>query len=229
MTNEIINVLIADDHALIRQGVKSIISLEEDINIVGEADNGAKALELLEIQNPHVAILDVNMPILSGIKVLQILKEKSSSIKVIILTVENDIKLIHEAINLGADGYVLKDSAGTEIVDAIRTVYSGEKYIDKSLVSVLFSDIKSKNENTKNVLDSLTKREIEILLRISKGYSNKEIGNQLYLSEKTVKNYATNLFRKLSAPDRIHAAIIAFNSSIEDYYQTKYSKNQENN
>ena len=119
---------------------------------------------------------------------------------------------------------MLKDSSGTEIVDAIKTVYEGEKYIDKSLVSLLFSGIKSKDKKKSSVLDSLSKREIDVLIKISKGLNNKKIGEQLYLSEKTVKNYATNLFRKINVNDRVQATILAIENNIEEYYKLKYEE-----
>lgn len=221
-----IKILIADDHELIRKGLKSIISFEEDFNVVGEAENGEKVLEMLKVYEPDVILLDLNMPLLNGIKVIEYVKQYNSNVKIIVITVEDDKNVIHEAINIGADGYVLKDSAGTEIVDAIRIVYNGGKYIDKSLVATLFSDIKNKNNKTSNILDNLSKREIEVLLNISKGLSNKEIAKELFLSEKTVKNYTTNLFRKLTARDRVHATIKALDSSIESYYKTKYGSNE---
>ncbi|MBC8061260.1 MAG: response regulator transcription factor [Clostridiaceae bacterium] len=221
-----IKVLIADDHDLIRKGLRSIISFEEDIIIVGEVENGEKVLELLKLHEIDVILLDLNMPLLNGMKVIELAKKSNSDLKIIVITVENDSKVIHEAINIGADGYVLKDSAGTEIVDAIRSVYKGGKYIDKSLVATLFSDIRSKMDKTSNVLDILSKREVEVLLNISKGLSNKEIGQELFLSEKTVKNYTTNLFRKLTTRDRVHATIIALDSNIADYYKSKYDSNE---
>jgi two-component system, NarL family, response regulator DegU len=222
MENEVIKVLIADDHALIRQGLKTIIAYEKDMVLVGEAENGEKVLNMLKSYDPNVVLLDLNMPLINGIKVLEQAKKINKTIKIIVLTVENDKRIIHEAINFGADGYVLKDSAGAEIVDAIRIVYMGEKYIDKSLVSILFFDIKNENQRTNSILDFLSKRELEVLLKISRGASNKEIGKQLFLSDKTVKNYATNLFKKLNAPDRVHATIIAFQNNIEGYYKNKY-------
>ena len=221
-----IKVLIADDHDLIRKGLKSIISFEEDLNIVGEAENGEKVLEMLKLYEVDIILLDLNMPLLNGLKVIEIAKKNNNNLKIIVITVENDRNIIHEAINIGADGYVLKDSAGTEIVDAIRSVYKGGKYIDKSLVATLFSDIKSKTEKTSNALDTLSKREVEILLNISKGLSNKEIGQELFLSEKTVKNYTTNIFRKLTTRDRVHATIMALDNSIEDYYKSKYNSKE---
>jgi len=164
----------------------------------------------------------MKMPLMDGLEVLKRTKEISNTIKIIMLTVENDRTFIIDAINKGADGYVLKESAGTEIVKAIKTVYEGEKYIDKSLVSVLFSGFKSKEKKEQYVLDSLTKREIEVLLFISKGLSNKHIGERLFLSEKTVKNYATNLFKKIKAHDRVHATIFALDENIQNYYESKF-------
>lgn len=222
MKKEVIKVLIADDHELIRQGLKRIISLENDLSVVGDVKNGEMVLNILKSHQCDVLLLDLNMPVLSGIEVLEKIKEQGSNIKVIILTVESDRKTINKAIEIGADGYMLKDSAGEEIVNAIKTVYQGEKYIDKSLISVLFSSIKSIDKKTDSVLDSLTKREIEVLMKIAKGLGNKEIGEQLYLSEKTVKNYATNLFRKINVSDRVQATIFAIENNIDDYYKTKF-------
>jgi DNA-binding NarL/FixJ family response regulator len=224
MKKEVIDVLIADDHALVREGLKRIISFEEDIKIVAEAENGEKALKLINIHNPEVVVLDCNMPMMNGIEVLENIKGQETKTKVIMLTVENDRKTIRRAIDIGADGYMLKDSAGTEIVDAIRMVNQGEKYIDKSLVSLLFMDIRSKEKKEPNTLDSLSQREVEVLLRISRGFSNKEIGEQLYLSEKTIKNYATNLFRKIKVEDRVQATILAIQNNIDDYYKNKFTE-----
>lgn len=224
MKNEVIKVLIADDHDIIRQGLKRIISFEEDIDIVAEAENGENALMLLKQQELDVVVLDCNMPIMNGIQVLRSVKENEDKVKVIMLTVENDRKTISAAINSGTDGYMLKDSAGTEIVDAIRMVHKGEKYIDKSLVSILFSDIKIKESKETKILDKLSKREVEVLIKISKGLSNKEIAEQLYLSEKTVKNYASNMFRKINVEDRVKATILAIDNNIEEYYISKYEE-----
>lgn len=224
MKNGEIKILIADDHDLIRQGLKRILSFEEGFCIVGEAENGERALEMIKQHKPDVLLLDVNMPLIDGIKVLERVKEEGSTVKIIMLTIENQRQTIRQAINIGVDGYVLKDSAGEEIIEAIKTVYNGEKYIDKSLVSLLFSDIKNKDIKTTSILDTLSKREIEVLLKISKGLSNKEIGEKLYLSEKTIKNYATNLFIKINAHDRVQATIIGLENHIEDYYKLKFEE-----
>lgn len=222
MKDEVIRILIADDHEIIRSGLKRIISFEEDMDITCEAENGEMALKLLKVHELDVVLLDCNMPIMNGIEVLGSIKQQGDKIKVIMLTVENDRKTISAAINIGADGYMLKDSVGTEIVNAIRTVHKGEKYIDKSLVSILFSDVKIKDKKAPNVLDKLSKREVEVLVKISKGLSNKEIGEELYLSEKTIKNYATNIFRKINVEDRVKATIFAIENNIKEYYINKY-------
>lgn len=223
MKDKIIRVLIADDHDIIRKGLNSIIGFEEDLELVGEAENGEKVLKLLDIYDADVVLLDLNMPLLNGIEVIKKLKEQGNTVKIILLTIENSERILNEAINSGADGYVLKDSAGVEIVDAIRRVHNGEKYIDKTLVSALFENIKKKQGEANSKLSILSKRELEVLLEISRGYSNKEIGQKLYLSEKSVKNYATNLFRKLDVHDRVQATIIALGSTIEVYYKSKYN------
>lgn len=217
-----IKVIIADDHELIREGLKKILSFEEDISIVAEASNGEEALELLLKYDVNIVLLDFNMPKMNGLEVLKILRLRNPELKVIMLTIENDRKTIHEAIEIGADGYMLKDSAGKEIVNAVRLVSGGEKYLDKSLVSMLFSDIKKKDVKKKGILDNLSKRELEILIHISKGLSNKEIGRLLFISEKTVKNYATNLFKKINLDDRVKATIFAIENEVENYYKDKF-------
>ncbi|MFD3157179.1 response regulator [Haloimpatiens sp. FM7330] len=222
MKKEEIKVLVADDHDLIRQGLKRIISFEEDLVITGEAKDGKETLKMLRKYNSDVVLLDVNMPFISGIEVLEKVKKQNDSIKAIMLTVESDKKFIHKAIDIGADGYVLKDSASMEIVDAIRTVYYGDKYIDKSLVSILFSNIKDNRTIKTSILDNLSQREVEVLMNICKGLSNKEIGEKLYLSEKTVKNYITSLFRKINVNDRVKAAIIGIENDIDIYYKARF-------
>lgn len=222
MNKKKIKILIADDHELIRGGLKRLIGFEDDMTVIGEAENGERALELIDDLKPDILLLDIRMPHVCGTEVLKKIRDGNLPIKVIMLTVENDRKTIHSAIDIGADGYVLKDSAGEEIINAIRTVIKDEKYIDRSLVSLIFSDIRNKNQDIDDVFDKLSKREVEVLLKISEGLSNKEIGEQLYLSEKTIKNYATNLFVKINVHDRVQATIFAFKNNIDEYYKTKF-------
>ena len=161
----IIKVIVVDDHSLIREGLNRIISFEEDLMITGEFSSGEELLKNIDIKECNVVLLDINMPIKSGIETLRELKAMSNELKVVMLTVENDRKTIMQAIELGADAYILKESAGAEVVNAIRNVYEGEKYIDKSLIKVMFSDFKKDaniKNNEKDNLNFLTNRELKM-------------------------------------------------------------------
>lgn len=221
----IIKVIVVDDHSLIREGLNRIISFEEDLMITGEFPNGEELLKNINIKECNVVLLDINMPIKSGIETLRELKAMSNELKVVMLTVENDRKTIMQAIELGADAYILKESAGAEVVNAIRNVYEGEKYIDKSLIKVMFSDFKKDaniKNNEKDNLNFLTNRELNILFEISRGLKNKEIAEKLFLSEKTIKNYITSIFKKIEVEDRVQATIFAIRNNIEEYYKERF-------
>ena len=217
-----INIAIADDHALIREGLSKILSYEKDLNIVAESSSGEDLIKKIEGIEVEIVLLDINMYALDGIETLKIIKNKWNKIKVIILTGEKQRRKIREAMDLGASGYVLKESAGSEITNAIRTVYAGGKYIDKSLIDSFINDVNI--EGTNNLLDSLTNRELRILLEISNGLKNKDIAEKLYLSEKTIKNYVTAIFKKIGVEDRVHATIFAINNGIEGYYNRRVYK-----
>lgn len=220
--NKKIKVLVVDDHDLIREGLNRIISFEEDLIIVNEFSNGEDVLNNIYNDLADVILLDINMPKKNGIETLKVIKDKYKDIKVVMLTVENDKNTIIESIKIGADGYILKESAGAEIVNAIRSVYMNEKYIDKALVKKMFFEFKS-NEKDKNLkcenLNKLNEKEIIILYEISRGLKNKEIAEKLYLSEKTIKNYITNIFKKIEVEDRVQATIFAIRNNIEEYYK----------
>ena len=217
-----INIAIADDHALIREGLSKILSYEKDLNIVAESSSGEDLIKKIEGIEVEIVLLDINMYALDGIETLKIIKNKWNKIKVIILTVEKQRRKIREAMDLGASGYVLKESAGSEITNAIRTVYAGGKYIDKSLIDSFINDVNI--EGTNNLLDSLTNRELRILLEISNRLKNKYIAEKLYLSEKTIKNYVSAIFKKIGVEDRVHATIFAINNGIEGYYNRRVYK-----
>ncbi|GAA0085524.1 response regulator transcription factor [Clostridium sp. CTA-7] len=224
MVNNKIKVIIVDDHDLIREGLTRIISFEDDLIILGQYRNGEELLLAVDDKQPDVILLDINMPIKNGLDTLKTLKEHYKDIKVVMLTVENDKKTIMKAIDVGADAYILKESAGSEIVTAIRSVYLGEKYIDKSLIKAIFLDIKSNiRDNHKEVeaLELLTNRELSILYEVSQGLKNKEIAEKLFLSEKTVKNYITSIFKKIEVEDRVQATIYAIRNDIEVFYNNK--------
>ncbi|WP_066894222.1 response regulator transcription factor [uncultured Clostridium sp.] len=226
MSNMKINVMVVDDHDLIREGLNRIISFEDDLLITGQYSNGEELLSNIKDKVPNVVLLDINMPIKNGLDTLKILKSLYRDIKVVMLTVENDKKTIMEAIDMGADAYILKESAGVEVVTAIRTVFLGEKYIDKSLIKVMFSDFKRGgeiNNKEREVLDLLTNRELSILFEISRGLKNKEIAEKLFLSEKTIKNYITSIFKKIGVEDRVQATIYAIRNNIDEFYKNKFN------
>lgn len=224
MSKSKINVIVVDDHDLIREGLNRIISFEDDLVIIGQYSNGEELINNIKNRVPDVVLLDINMPIKNGLDTLRVLKKLYKDIKVVMLTVENDKNTIMEAIDMGADAYILKESAGIEVVTAIRTVYLGDKYIDKALIKVMFSDFKygASSENKKNeVLNLLTERELSILFEISRGLKNKEIADKLFLSEKTIKNYITSMFKKIGVEDRVQATIYAIRNNIDDFYKNK--------
>lgn len=216
-----IRVFIADDHALIRQGIKRIIEFEADIAVVGDAENGAQALEQIKLLKPDMVLLDFHMPDMTGLQVLKALSGMEEEPKVVMLTVADEKRTLLGCIEYGADGYILKDSDTSEILAAIREVNRGESYIDKRLVKLLIESFteKGKVEEETHKFSKLTERELEVLKCISTGMTNKEVAKQLYLSEKTVKNYASNVFRKLGVKDRVQATLYAINNNLTEYMQ----------
>lgn len=214
-----IRLAITDDHALIREGLIRIISYEKDLEIVIESDSGEDLIKKLEKVTPEIILLDINMDKLDGVETLKIVKKRWPKIKIVILTVEKQKRKIKEVLKLGADGYVLKESAGGEITSAIRTVVGGEKYIDKSLMQTMFMEAMVGKKGSE--LDELSDRELNVLIMLSQGMKNKEIADNLYLSEKTVKNYVTSIFRKINVEDRVHAAIYALENNVAEYYENK--------
>lgn len=216
---KVIRLAITDDHALIREGLIRIISYEKDLEIVIESDSGEDLIKKLEKVTPEIILLDINMDKLDGVETLKIVKKRWPQIKIVILTVEKQKRKIKEVLKLGADGYVLKESAGGEITSAIRTVVDGGKYIDKSLMQTMFMEAMVGKKGSE--LDELSDRELSVLIMLSQGMKNKEIADNLYLSEKTVKNYVTSIFRKINVEDRVHAAIYALENNVAEYYENK--------
>ncbi|MEZ5196019.1 MAG: response regulator transcription factor [Bacteroidales bacterium] len=194
-----IKVLIADDHQIIIDGLKSLINAEKNIELVGEASNGKEAIDLLKIINADVVLLDINMPVLNGIETMKCIKSDFPDIKVIILSMHNESSLIKNLIELGTDGYLIKNCDQDELREAIYKVGSGQKYFSSEVTLSLLnktSGIKSAIGDDPT-LASLTDREIEILKLITRGLTNKEIGEKLFISHRTVDTHRTNLMKKL--------------------------------
>ncbi len=212
-----LKVMIADDHSLMREGIKQLIEFDGSIEVIAEASNGVECLEKLEKLSPDVLLLDINMPEKNGIEVLEILKEKNSNIKVLVLTVHSDVEYLLKAIDIGADGYILKDSEFAELKRAINAVYDGENYIQASLIPTLNSRL-VKRDIDKDKIDSLTSREREVLVQVANGMFNKEIAMNLNISERTVKNHLSNIFKKIDVSDRTQAAVFAIKNNVIDIY-----------
>ncbi|NLX62377.1 MAG: response regulator transcription factor [Tissierellia bacterium] len=217
MDEKNITVMISDDHALMREGLKQLLELEKDIAVVCQAKDGHETVEKILIHEPDVLLLDINMPNLNGIDVLRRLRDLGVDTKVIILTIHDDKEYLLETMKMGADGYVLKDSDANSLIRAIKDVKEGKTYIQPSIASMLKEEISSKDEadEEQRKIESLTNREYEVLTLIAEGLNNKEIAKKLYISEKTVKNHVSNIFKKLEVNDRIQAAIFAFKNNIK--------------
>lgn len=215
---EKIRVMIADDHSLIREGLTQILELESDIQVIAQASNGREAVEQAMDLRPDVILMDVNMPIQNGLSAIKELRSKGCPSNVIVLTIHEDKEYLLEAINIGANGYVMKDAEADTLIDAIRNVNCGDTYIQPSMASDLIYAIdKSPYKSVRKRFGQkdLTPREIEVLLLIADGMNNKEIADKLYISEKTVKNHVSNIFKKLDVADRTQAAIYVFKNHLK--------------
>lgn len=199
MNKNKIRVIIADDHPVFRSGLMKIIEADNEIEIIGEADNGEMALNKILELNPDIALLDIDMPKMTGIQVLKELKKRKINSKTIFLTVYSDESIFDEAMNIGILGYVLKDSAISDIIDCIKSVAAGKYYITPSLSDFIINrrnKLKRLEEN-KPSLNKLTKTEMSVLILLAEGKTSKQIGEEMFISHKTVDNHKTNISDKL--------------------------------
>ena len=208
-----VNILLADDHRMIREGLKQLLEMDPGIEVVGEAGDGYECLNLANKTKPNIVLLDLNMPNLDGLQVLNIMKQQKMICKVIILTIHNEVDYLIKALDNGCDGYVLKDSDFDTLKSAIFSVYSGDTYIEPSLMPLLNASLAERDVLTVKVSD-LTKRELEVLKMIASGAFNKEIALTLNISERTVKNHVSNIFKKIGVSDRTQAAVFAIKNNI---------------
>lgn len=214
---ERIRVMLAEDHSMVRQGLKQLIELENDIKVVVEAADGIQAVDYYGIERPDVVLMDINMPKQNGLKALEMIKQINPNARVIMLTIHQDREYLFQALKHGASGYVLKDADGSVLIEAIRKVYQGEAYIQASMAKELITEFKrftSKGASSEKDGASLSDRELEVLRLIAKGMLNKEIAKTLFISEKTVKNHISNIFRKLKVSDRTQAAVYAIKNNL---------------
>jgi DNA-binding NarL/FixJ family response regulator len=196
-----IKLLIADDHKMFRQGLRMLFEMESDIKVVGEARDGLEVQEMAETLEPDIILMDINMPGADGVEATRQILAKHPDRAIIILTMFREDEHVFQAIKAGARGYVLKDADSVDVTKAIRTVAAGGSVLDTAMTPKIFSQFKVMFEATeKSNPEGLTSREIEILTLIAAGSSNREIGDKLFLSEKTIKNYITSISRPATAP-----------------------------
>ena len=208
-----ISIMITDDHSMIREGVKSLLELDDDIKVIAEAVDGRDCLDKLDVYKPDILLLDINMPNMNGLDVLKELKARKSKVKVLVLTVHNETEYLMKAVDIGINGYVLKDSESAELKKAIRAIMDGETYIQPSLIPALNAKRLERNEDEEKI-DSLTRRELEVLKLLAIGMYNKEVAEKLEISERTVKNHVSNIFKKLEVTDRTQAAVFAIRNNL---------------
>jgi DNA-binding NarL/FixJ family response regulator len=206
-----IQILLVDDQRLMREGLRTLLELEPDLVIVGEAENGAAGLTLAEQLHPDVILMDIRMPGMDGVEATRRLREHWPQIKVIILTTFDDDEYVFEGLRAGALGYLLKAVSGQELATAIRTVHSGGALIDPSVTRKVMAEFARLAPPARPVdaglAEPLSDREIEVLQLVAQGLSNREIAGQLFLAEGTVKNYVTALLQKIGVRDRTRAAL----------------------
>lgn len=204
-----IKILIADDHHVVRRGLVFFLKTQKDIEVIGEAKNGQEAVEMTKQLLPDLVLMDLDMPIMDGIEATKQIKAILPDMKVMILTSFSDQDHVIPAIEAGASGYQLKDIEPDELVRAIKRILTGEHQLHPKATTHLLSHLSNKNREVKVPTEDLTKRELEVLLEIAKGKSNKEIASSLFITEKTVKTHVSNVLAKLDLQDRTQAALFA--------------------
>ena len=217
MGSTVIKVMIVDDHIMMREGIKKLLEFDKSIEVIEQASDGLECLEKIEGVKPDILLLDIDMPQMNGIEVLEKLKEQNNPVKVLVLTVHSEIEYLVKAIDIGASGYILKDSGSAELKNAIQCIMENNPYIQPSLIPALKSRLVVRDID-KEKLEALTKREMEILTQVASGMFNKEIANNLDISERTVKNHISNIFKKIDVSDRTQAAVFAIRNDLINLY-----------
>jgi DNA-binding NarL/FixJ family response regulator len=206
-----IKVIIADDHALVREGLRRLLELDSNIEVLTEVGDGQGAINMVRKLKPDVVLMDVNMPGTDGIVATRVIKREAPAVHVVALTVYEDEEVI-DMVKAGVSAYVLKDVAGSELIDTIYKVMNGEIVIHPRVANRLVRELTRSKQKNNSV--RLTKRERDVLSYLVKGHTNKEMADSMFISEKTVKNHLTSIFRKLGVKDRTQAAVYALKNQI---------------
>ncbi|HQY90284.1 MAG: response regulator transcription factor [Caldilinea sp.] len=209
-----IRVLIADDHHVVRGGLRALLETEEDIIVVGEASDGVEAVLKTRSLNPDVLLLDLVMPRKNGIEAIQDIKHENPEARILVLTSFSDDDKVFAAIKAGALGYLLKDSSTQELIQAIRDVYNGESSLHPAIARKLIRELNRPASNLPQTDEPLTEREVEVLVYVARGYSNQEIADTLIISERTVRTHVSNILSKLHLANRTQAALYALKEGL---------------
>lgn len=211
-------VIICDDQAIVRDGLEMLLKLEPDIEIIGIAEEGATAVEMVGKEIPDLVLMDLKMPVMNGVEAIRQIRKKHPDVKILVLTTYDDDEWVHDAIQAGASGYLLKDTTRDEVVKAIRGTVAGKTYVDPSVAGKVFRQASSHQTRQATLITAkLTDKEIEILRLLAKGLNNADIAGSLCLSEGTVRNHISAILAKLGVSDRTQAAIIAIQHGLGEY------------
>jgi len=210
-----ISVLIADDQAMVRSGLRLILEAEDDIIVVAEAENGEEGVRLARREKPDVVLMDVRMPVMDGLEATRQITEQIEGTRVIVLTTFDLDDYVYGSLRAGASGFLLKDADGDQLVAAVRVIAAGDALIAPSVTKRLISEFADRPQSTEvQGLDDLTEREVEVLLLVAKGMSNAEIAEALFVSETTVKTHVSHILTKLHLRDRVQAVVAAYESGL---------------
>jgi DNA-binding NarL/FixJ family response regulator len=201
-----IRVILADDHAVVRKGIREFLEEAGDVDVVAEADDGAQALRLIEEHRPDVAVLDIRMPTMTGVEAARQVKERFPQVQVLILTAYDDDPYVFALFQAGADGYVLKTASGDELVRAVRTVYRGESALSPEIATkVVRQAVSGRPEGAADQIEALTERELDVLRLAARGLTNRAIGHELGISHRTVQGHLQSVYGKLDVNSRTEA------------------------
>jgi two-component system, NarL family, response regulator NreC len=198
-----IRIVIADDHGVLRAGLRALLSAEPDLEVIGEAADGKEALDAVVALRPDILLLDVNMPIHNGIEVTQQLARTHPNVRVLILTVHEEDRLLQEALRVGASGYIVKRAVESELLNAIRAVARGELYVHPAMTRALMKDLVPPGGEGFAPVSTLTRRELEVLRLVARGYTSSQVAQELTLSVRTVETHRANLMSKLGVTSRV--------------------------
>lgn len=210
-------VVVCDDQAIVRDGLELLLRLEADIDVVGLAQDGTEAVDLVVRTTPDLVLMDLKMPGMNGVEATRRICAQFPKTRVLVLTTFEDDEWVFDAIRAGASGYLLKDTPREKFLDAIRGTLAGKTYVDPLVAGKLLGKVASKQEQPATILtDKLSEREVDVLKLIARGFSNAEIAENLHLSEGTIRNHVSAIFSKLNLADRTQAAILAIRHGIDE-------------